>query len=248
MRPRRFCRRPARRAGTRAVQRLLECLHGDEAEAQVAAALAPRIDELILDLHANHVVQRCVATLGGGRNAFVIEAVSRSFVEVATHRHGCCVLQRCLDSASGAAKARLVDAVVEHTRALITDQFGNYVVQYVLQAGDAEMTRRVVRAICGCVPELACEKFSSNVVEKCLTAGVRAARAPCTMHPALRLPRRAGLPAWLRMAAERRELASCWETGAAVHATCHAPHPACPRPRARAPASPPLRTTSRARS
>jgi len=157
--------------GTRAVQRLLECLQGDASEELVASALAPRTRELIFDLHANHVVQRCVATLRGGRNAFIIDEVSRNFLEVATHRHGCCVLQRCLDSASGSARTALLDSVIEHTRRLITDQFGNYVVQYVLQDRDAEMTRRVVRAIRGDVADLACEKFSSNVIEKCLTSG-----------------------------------------------------------------------------
>ena len=159
------------------MQRLLECLQGDASEELVASALAPRTRELIFDLHANHVVQRCVATLRGGRNAFIIDEVSRNFLEVATHRHGCCVLQRCLDSASGSARTALLDSVIEHTRRLITDQFGNYVVQYVLQDRDAEMTRRVVRAIRGDVADLACEKFSSNVIEKCLTSGVRAAAA-----------------------------------------------------------------------
>ncbi|KAJ1622734.1 puf protein [Pavlovales sp. CCMP2436] len=157
--------------GTRAVQRLLECVRGEKAESLVAAALAPRVHELMRDLHANHVVQRCVATLTSGRNAFVFEAVSRALVEVGTHRHGCCVLQRCLDNAAGATRTNLVDSVIEHTRALIADQFGNYIVQYILQLHEAKLTRRVVHAITGSVAELACEKFSSNVIEKCLTSG-----------------------------------------------------------------------------
>ena len=114
------------RAGTRALQRLLECVRGEQAEHLIAAALAPRVDELIKDLHANHVIQRCVATLTGGRNSFVLEAVAANLVEIGTHRHGCCVLQRCLDNATGTTKEQLVSRVIEHTRSLIADQFGNY--------------------------------------------------------------------------------------------------------------------------
>jgi hypothetical protein len=171
----------------------------------IVAALTPRVHELMHDIHANHVIQRCVATLTNGRNGFVLDAVSRSFVKVGSHRHGCCVLQRCLDNSSGEARDKLIGLVIEHTPELIADQYGNYVVQYVLQLREAELTKAVVRAIQGTVAELACEKFSSNVVEKCLTAAVRACllRA-CATALGLGSPRCAAVSAASRSSSRMR--------------------------------------------
>lgn len=60
-------------------------------------ALSPNVVKLIKDINGNHVIQKCLNKLSFQDKQFIYDAVSKSCVQVATHRHGCCVLQRCID-------------------------------------------------------------------------------------------------------------------------------------------------------
>ena len=86
--------------GTRAVQKMIECLCTPSQVQLVVNALKSSVVPLIQDLNGNHVIQRCLHRLSYKDKQFVYDAVASNCVEVATHRHGCCVMQRCIDYAS----------------------------------------------------------------------------------------------------------------------------------------------------
>ncbi|ODQ79263.1 hypothetical protein BABINDRAFT_37861 [Babjeviella inositovora NRRL Y-12698] len=154
--------------GTRALQKLVECITTDEESAIVIAALATHIVSLSRDLNGNHVVQKCLQKLKPADNQFIFDAAATNCIEIATHRHGCCVLQRCLDNGSPEQCKQLSTVVAAHCLQLSLDPFGNYVVQYVLFKGDMESVATIVKAIRSDIVNLSLHKFGSNVIEKSL--------------------------------------------------------------------------------
>jgi len=162
--------------GTRAVQKLIECLCSQDQVTLVVSALRPSVVQLIKDLNGNHVIQRCLNNLTPADKQFIYDAVAGHCLEVATHRHGCCVLQRCIDHASPDQKQQLITEITHHALNLVQDPFGNYVVQYVFDLQIASVVRQLIFQFAGHVADLATQKFSSNVIEKCLAVADEDAR------------------------------------------------------------------------
>uniref|UniRef100_A0A7S4IEM7 PUM-HD domain-containing protein n=1 Tax=Vannella robusta TaxID=1487602 RepID=A0A7S4IEM7_9EUKA len=154
--------------GTRAVQKMIECLCTPPQVQLVVNSLRSSVVPLIKDLNGNHVIQRCLHELSYQNKQFVYDAVAANCVEVATHRHGCCVMQRCIDSASEEQKLQLVKHISSNVLYLVQDQFGNYVVQYVLDLPFATVKVDLIQEFLGSLSRLSTQKFSSNVIEKCL--------------------------------------------------------------------------------
>ncbi|KJE88482.1 RNA-binding protein [Capsaspora owczarzaki ATCC 30864] len=162
--------------GTRAVQKLTECLKERGQIELVISAFRDAVVTLIKDLNGNHVIQRCLQRFSAADNQFIYDAVASNCVQVATHRHGCCVMQRCIDNATEAQKHQLVNEVTFHVLNLVQDPFGNYVVQYVLDLNIPRFSDALVNQFLGNICPLAIQKFSSNVIEKCLRASEPATR------------------------------------------------------------------------
>lgn len=154
--------------GTRAVQKMIECLCTASQVALVVNSLKSSVVELIQDLNGNHVIQRCLVKLSIKDNQFVYDAVAANCVAVATHRHGCCVMQRCIDHASQEQQLQLIREIANNVLVLVKDPFGNYVVQYVLDLPFAMVKVRLIQKFLGHLAVLSTQKFSSNVIEKCL--------------------------------------------------------------------------------
>jgi len=156
--------------GTRAVQKMIECLSSPAQVNIIKEALRNSVVELIQDLNGNHVIQRCLNRLTPDDNQFIYDAVTtgNNCVEVATHRHGCCVLQRCIDHASNKQKVQLIQEITKNALVLVQDPYGNYVVQYILDLPFPDLVDHLARTFFGNIRILATQKFSSNVVEKCL--------------------------------------------------------------------------------
>eukprot|EP00737_Agarophyton_chilense_P003952 gb/GEZJ01004778.1/.p1 GENE.gb/GEZJ01004778.1/~~gb/GEZJ01004778.1/.p1 ORF type:complete len:653 (+),score=132.31 gb/GEZJ01004778.1/:229-1959(+) len=159
--------------GTRAVQRMVECLSTPDQVDAVCKALTPATVSLMKDINGNHVIQRCLNRMDPAHNQFVYDAVAANCFELATHRHGCCVMQRCMDYASPAQRNQLAQQINANALPLVQNAFGNYVVQYVLELNDPVYTSDIIRRLRGHVAELSMQKFSSNVVEKGLQLGDR---------------------------------------------------------------------------
>lgn len=154
--------------GTRALQKLVECISTPEEIQHVIESLAPHIVTLSRDLNGNHVVQKCLQKLSPENNLFIFDTTSAHCTEIATHRHGCCVLQRCLDHGNDDQRKQLSLKVAENATRLASDPFGNYVVQYVLSRGDAESIELILDHIRSNIIALSLHKFGSNVIEKSL--------------------------------------------------------------------------------
>ncbi|CEP08497.1 hypothetical protein [Parasitella parasitica] len=154
--------------GTRAVQKLIECLSTPEQIKVVIATLTPNVVRLIKDLNGNHVIQKCLYRLSATNNQFIYNAVCDHCIEVASHKHGCCVLQRCFDHATEAQKNQLVEEIAKHALPLVQNPFGNYVVQYVLELGVDQYSESVIRQFVNHICTLSVQKFSSNVIENCI--------------------------------------------------------------------------------
>lgn len=154
--------------GTRVIQKMVECADSYEQKSTIATAIMPRLMELIRDMNANHVVQRCLAALPSDLAAGIYDQVTLDCLSIASHRHGCCVLQRCLDHADAPNRDRIIAEVVRNAAELVVDPFGNYVVQYILDLKQPALTTAIVNALRGGFAELSLQKFSSNVIEKCL--------------------------------------------------------------------------------
>lgn len=154
--------------GTRALQKLVECISSPEEIQHVIESLEPHIVTLSRDLNGNHVVQKCLQKLSPQNNLFIFNTTSAHCTEIATHRHGCCVLQRCLDHGNDEQRKQLSLKVAENATRLASDPFGNYVVQYVLSRGDSESIEIILEHIKTNIIALSLHKFGSNVIEKSL--------------------------------------------------------------------------------
>jgi hypothetical protein len=162
--------------GTRAVQRMVECLSTPEQVRAVCNSLTPAAVSLMKDINGNHVIQRCLHRMELASNQFVYDAVANNCFELATHRHGCCVMQRCMDHASAAQRDQLAQQINANALPLVQNAFGNYVVQYVLELNEPAYTSEIIKRLRGHVAELSTQKFSSNVIEKSLQLGSRETR------------------------------------------------------------------------
>lgn len=154
--------------GTRALQKLVECVTLREESDLVIQSLAPHVVSLSRDLNGNHVVQRCLQKLKPKDNQFIFDAASEHCAEIAMHRHGCCVLQRCLDHGDASQRRQLSVKVAEIATVLSLDPFGNYVVQYVLSRGNETSIAIILDHILANIIHLSLHKFGSNVIEKSL--------------------------------------------------------------------------------
>jgi hypothetical protein len=74
--------------GTRLVQKMVECADTHSQKAAITAAIMLRLMELIRDMNANHVVQRCLAALPLDLAAGIYDRITAECLTVATHRYG----------------------------------------------------------------------------------------------------------------------------------------------------------------
>jgi len=154
--------------GTRAVQKLIEVVGSSKPALKIIRALEPSVTVLAQDINSNHVIQRCLNSMGAPLNQFIFDAACAHLIDISTLRHGCCVLQRCLDAADVKQREFLVNCIVENAVELVQDAFGNYVVQYVLDLFDSRVNAQLAQIFMKNMLVLARQKFSSNVIEKCL--------------------------------------------------------------------------------
>ncbi|KAL0211810.1 hypothetical protein RCL1_005436 [Eukaryota sp. TZLM3-RCL] len=153
--------------GCRVVQKAFTSLSPD--------VLLPLVHELrgsvwgcIRDQNGNHVIQCAVETvskINPKELDFLIEAVTGSCGDLASHAYGCRVIQRILEHCTKEQISPLIDELLLKSRVLVNDQYGNYVCQHIIQF-EPEASDRLFDSLRGTFVELARQKFSSNVVEQ----------------------------------------------------------------------------------
>ncbi|OWB73593.1 RNA binding protein [[Candida] boidinii] len=154
--------------GTRACQKLIDCLQTSTHFKLLQESLSPYIVNLIQDLNGNHVIQKCIQKFQNSDLQFIIDSICGNMVQVSTHKHGCCVLQKCLTKSNHAQINQLGQEIIRNAIILTQDPFGNYVVQYLITLEIMELNKDLVTLMGPFIGELSVQKFSSNVVEKCL--------------------------------------------------------------------------------
>lgn len=132
----------------------------------IAKGLERETFDLIRDLNANHVIQKCLKNFTPEFNQFIYNVAMSRCRELSSHRHGCCVIQRCIDQGNLVQRENLIRGIARCIRDIIEDPFGNYVVQYVLDLRDPAYVNSIAACLSGRICAYSTQKYSSNVVEK----------------------------------------------------------------------------------
>ncbi|KAG5251214.1 pumilio [Salix suchowensis] len=154
--------------GTRAVQKLLNCITNPAQVSLVVSALNQGAVALIKDSNGHHVIQHSVKHFSPQDNKYILKKVAENCFEIATNKSGCCVLQRCVEYSEGEPRDRLVAEIIANALLLAEDHYGNYVVQHILDLKMPQVTENLLAQFEGSYMALSCNKYGSNVVEKCL--------------------------------------------------------------------------------
>ncbi|KAG7848870.1 hypothetical protein KL941_001688 [Ogataea angusta] len=154
--------------GTRACQKLIDCLSTTGHYRLLQNCLTPHVVSLIQDLNGNHVIQKCIAKFQNDDLQFIIDSICNNIVKISTHKHGCCVLQKLLNRCNHQQVLQLGSEIVANSYQLMQDQFGNYVVQFLISLDIPSLNSELVMIMVPFICDLSTQKFSSNVVEKCL--------------------------------------------------------------------------------
>lgn len=154
--------------GTRAVQKLLNCITNPLQVSLVVSALNQGAVALIKDSNGHHVIQHSVKHFSPQDNKYILKQVAEKCFEIATNKSGCCVLQRCVEYSEGEHRDRLVAEIIANALLLAEDHYGNYVVQHILDLKMPQITENLLTQFEGSYMALSCNKYGSNVVEKCL--------------------------------------------------------------------------------
>ncbi|KAF9687516.1 hypothetical protein SADUNF_Sadunf02G0101700 [Salix dunnii] len=154
--------------GTRAVQKLLNCITNPVQVSLVVSALSQGAVALIKDSNGHHVIQHSVKHFSPQDNKYILKQVAEKCFEIATNKSGCCVLQRCVEYSEGEPRDRLVAEIIANALLLAEDHYGNYVVQHILDLKMPQVTENLLAQLEGSYMALSCNKYGSNVVEKCL--------------------------------------------------------------------------------
>ncbi|KAL6933180.1 hypothetical protein ACO0R3_002280 [Hanseniaspora guilliermondii] len=180
--------------GTRSLQKIIDCIcHYDGlCETLVTDGFmkisVTNIVDLINDINANHVIQKCIFKFKNFYYDFIINAMvtNNNIIKISKNKHGCCVLQKLLTNCSIQQIYKIMLKILEYDFDLINDQFGNYIVQFLLDVNTeiiivddkTHKKKKIPLNLCYIIKfmelenldliKLSCLKFSSNVIEKLL--------------------------------------------------------------------------------
>ncbi|KAJ6709730.1 PUMILIO-like protein 15 [Salix koriyanagi] len=129
--------------GTRAVQKLLNCITNPAQVSLVVSALNQGAVALIKDSNGHHVIQHSVKHFSPQDNKYILKK-------------------------RGEPRDRLVAEIIANALLLAEDHYGNYVVQHILDLKMPQVTENLLAQFEGSYMALSCNKYGSNVVEKCL--------------------------------------------------------------------------------
>mmetsp|Transcript_111949 Transcript_111949/g.316409 ORF Transcript_111949/g.316409 Transcript_111949/m.316409 type:complete len:669 (+) Transcript_111949:81-2087(+) len=153
--------------GCRAVQTAIDVADG-AGRKMLAENFQGRVQEAAASPHANHVLQKFVATLPSEQIKFMLEEMEGSAVTFARHRYGCRVLERLIEHCPRPDVEALVDEVMVGAEKLCRHAFGNFVVQHVLEHGTPSQQRQIADVLCGDAVRLAKHRVASHVVKAAL--------------------------------------------------------------------------------
>ncbi|CAK7347472.1 unnamed protein product [Dovyalis caffra] len=158
--------------GTRAVQKLLNCITNPQQVSMVVSALSQGAVALIKDSNGHHVIQHSVKYFSTEDNKYILKQVAEHCFGIATNKSGCCVLQRCVEYSEGEPRDRLVAEIIANALLLAEDHYGFVLLNLInalLHMQTPQITENLLAQFEGSYMALACNKYGSNVVERCLS-------------------------------------------------------------------------------
>lgn len=157
--------------GCRLVQQAFEDVDDHQGREAMVRELHDHVWEAMTCPHANHVIQKVIATTRPESFQFIVEELAQpanGIQRVARHRHGCRIIQRLLDRGTAAQVQRITDDIVVASVSLSMDPYGNYVVQHVFESGDVGSRRALAQALARDVGLLGSNSYGRAVVSRAL--------------------------------------------------------------------------------
>lgn len=155
--------------GCRVVAKMLEVAARDQQEIIMQRLRQEDVKSLVMDAHANHVMQKLVETQSEAKKEFVVQYFAGRAVKSATNKYACRVLLKIIEHGGTSEAVRsLLQELLPHITQLMDDQFANYVVQTILEFGTPEEVQAVISTLSGHYVSMSMQKFASNVVERVL--------------------------------------------------------------------------------
>jgi len=134
--------------GCRDVQQAFELAENDGEREAIAEELRGHIWEAVHDPHANHVIQKCIATMRPAACQFIIDELvgapcedSNGVVIAAQHRYACRIVQRLMEHCAQEQLSQLMDSLLQHASAIAQHPYGNYVMQNFLRHGSEDQCK-----------------------------------------------------------------------------------------------------------
>mmetsp|Transcript_53637 Transcript_53637/g.173205 ORF Transcript_53637/g.173205 Transcript_53637/m.173205 type:complete len:291 (+) Transcript_53637:1021-1893(+) len=188
--------------GSRAVQRALEgpLVGREEVLGAIADELRGYVSKAARCPHANHVLQKLVASSRPEATQFVVdELLTRPccLVQTARHRYGCRIVQQLLRHCHFRQTMLLAEELIRDAASLSCHPFGHYVIRCLLECGVEDQCRRVIQAM---------QQEIGTVARSTMVCGVIVAGLEnCTPDDALQLARTiVSEPGLLRALATKR--------------------------------------------
>merc|ERR1740123_724110 len=100
--------------------------------------------------NANHVLQKCIATVNSEYLQFIIdELLGRSglVTQAARHRYGCRIVQQLLKKCSHEQVQGIAGLLLEDATMLSCHSFGNFVMQHLLEYGTEDQRLCLIRTL-----------------------------------------------------------------------------------------------------
>jgi hypothetical protein len=159
--------------GCRLVQQAFDDATSDAARSALAKELHTHVAEAWRSPNANHVLQKCIATLPPHEFQFIITEIQQAgpgaLASVARHQYGCRILQRLLEFASPAQLGQLVEDLSKEAVPLCNDIYASFVLQHMLQHGTESHVSNLVRLFAANAFAIGSDPHGVTVLEKALS-------------------------------------------------------------------------------
>lgn len=156
--------------GCRMVQKAFEEVGSDETRLAIVEGLKGHVWEVMRCRHANHVLQKYIATMRPSACIFIIEELSQHgpdcICKAARHKYASRILQRLMEHLWPSQIAFLVETLLPEVEALMMHRYGNYVVQHIIEFGTAAQQQHVLEAMKHSVAELCLNNDACMVLGK----------------------------------------------------------------------------------
>lgn len=166
--------------GCRRIQQAFEDASTDEERMALTTELVGHVWDAIKCAHANHVLQKCIATIRPQAAQFVIEELTQrgpvGAPQAARHRYGCRIIQRVLEHCASEQVQAMVEDLLADAVSLSAHAFGNYVMAHIVEHCDADTVLRLTSILEEHFPKMAADGYAGGVLGAALAKATNTGR------------------------------------------------------------------------